>query len=179
MNQPSRNRLCIVSFCVKELTSSSRHGFCAMHTKRLRKIVNETHDETGESKADLWAELKDDAPNWPAEIAPNEKGTDIIEQKFEKRVMREIREAGFGAFKLPGERMEGGGVPDLLIVTPTGRTAYRELKTPNGRVQMNQINMMNALRSHGENVDIWVSDSWSIETFLAEMKELENDEVSR
>lgn len=72
------------------------------------------------------------------------------ESSIESKLVRMVRERGGLCFKFvsPGNP----GVPDRIVITPTGRTVYVELKTEVGRLAAIQKWQHDELRKRGADV---------------------------
>ena len=72
------------------------------------------------------------------------------ESSIESKLVRMVRERGGLCFKFvsPGNP----GVPDRIVITPTGRTVYVELKTEVGRLATIQKWQHEELRKRGADV---------------------------
>lgn len=72
------------------------------------------------------------------------------ESSIESKLVRMVRERGGLCFKFvsPGNP----GVPDRIVITPTGRTVYVELKTEVGRLAAIQKWQHEELRKRGADV---------------------------
>lgn len=72
------------------------------------------------------------------------------ESSIESKLVRMVRERGGLCFKFvsPGNP----GVPDRIVITPTGRTVYVELKTETGRLAAIQKWQHEELRKRGADV---------------------------
>lgn len=84
----------------------------------------------------------------------SEKGADRVmkESQIEARLVRLVRDRGGLCYKFvsPGNP----GVPDRIVVTPTGRTVYVELKTPVGSLQKIQEWQIAEMRRRGADVRV-------------------------
>lgn len=69
------------------------------------------------------------------------------EADIEARLVRLVQERGGLCWKFvsPGN----AGVPDRIVITPSGRTIFVELKTRNGRLSPRQRRQIQALRLRG------------------------------
>lgn len=74
------------------------------------------------------------------------------ESKIESYLVRKVKERGGLCYKFvsPGNP----GVPDRIIVTPTGRTVYVELKTDTGRLAKVQKWQRSELEKRGADVRV-------------------------
>lgn len=74
------------------------------------------------------------------------------ESAIESRLVRMVREHGGLCYKFisPGNP----GVPDRLIITPTGRTIYVELKTEVGRLAEIQKWQIGEMQKRGADVRV-------------------------
>lgn len=72
------------------------------------------------------------------------------ESSIESKLVRMVRERGGLCFKFvsPGNP----GVPDRIVITPTGRTVYVELKTETGRLAAIQKWQHEEMRKRGADV---------------------------
>lgn len=72
------------------------------------------------------------------------------ESSIETRLVRMVRDRGGLCFKFvsPGNP----GVPDRIVITPTGRTVYVELKTEVGRLAAIQKWQHEEMRKRGADV---------------------------
>lgn len=72
------------------------------------------------------------------------------ESSIETKLVRMVRERGGLCFKFvsPGNP----GVPDRIVITPTGRTVYVELKTEVGRLAAIQKWQHEEMRKRGADV---------------------------
>ena len=74
----------------------------------------------------------------------------MLEKEVERYLVREVKAHGGLCFKFvsPGNP----GVPDRIVITPTGRTVYVELKTETGRLTKAQKWQRGELEKRGADV---------------------------
>lgn len=74
------------------------------------------------------------------------------ESQIEKFLVRKIKESGGLCFKFisPGNP----GVPDRIVITPTGKTIYVELKTETGQLTKMQKLQIEQIREKGADVRV-------------------------
>lgn len=74
------------------------------------------------------------------------------ESQIEKFLVRKIKEGGGLCFKFisPGNP----GVPDRIVITPTGKTIYVELKTETGQLTKMQKLQIEQIREKGADVRV-------------------------
>ena len=158
MNHPTEHA-CVLSYCDTVLRKKGRRGFCGAHYQRFNKAINAFVENNGGDKEALWLDLIADVPKWPRELAGNANTADIDgfsqESQFEKELIRNLRSEGHGVWKLNPHAIQGGGVPDLLIITKDGYVLFRELKTDGGQLNPQQSAFLLNLRKHEYFVGIW------------------------
>jgi hypothetical protein len=84
---------------------------------------------------------------------------DISEAEFQALVLDLVRTLGLQAYHTHDSRRSQPGFPDLVIVGRDG-VLFRELKTMDGRVSVDQKYWIEILRAAGADVGIWRPSSW-------------------
>ena len=173
---------CLVPYCNFE---SSKRGFCETHYQRNRIAINEWIKKNGGDLEDLWADLIEDTKKWDEGLSGNpeksHENTDaeisesLQEAEFEQELIREMRSAGHGVWKLNPAAMPGGGVPDLLIITKDGNVLFRELKTDGGKLKSHQAAFLLNLRKHDYFVGLWRPADWESGKIEKEITKTQGD----
>lgn len=93
------------------------------------------------------------------------------ESQIEKYLVRKVRECGGLCFKFtsPGNP----GVPDRIVITPTGRTIYVELKTDVGRLAKVQKWQRSEMEKRGADVRVL----YGLEAVKSFLTEVFSDEI--
>jgi hypothetical protein len=70
-----------------------------------------------------------------------------------------IRDLGLWAYHTKRSDGSDKGWPDLVIIGPGG-VLYREIKTEEGKVTTEQLDVMRRLEEAGQDVDVWRPTDW-------------------
>lgn len=132
--------------------TGGRSGMCNAHYRAAEAKVR--NGETSWEALDKEFPFKKDArgafASEPSELLEVIK---LREAEFQNHVVKELTDAGHGVWHLDPTKTRG--IPDLLIITSKGRVLFRELKTTVGEPEHHQLRLMQRMRDHGYDVDIW------------------------
>ena len=161
---------------------SGRQGLCNYHYTELQgarkkfgdqrhileRVFNEAYPNIFESPIPFYMPPKLNAllDRIHKRLAIDEN---MSESDFSSFLCRELREKGHHVQKCnPADYQPG--VPDLLIHTQGGHRMWRELKSKDGAISMDQIRYMQDLESDGEDVGIWEPDDWTKGKIFSELQ---------
>ena len=88
------------------------------------------------------------------------------EKRIERRLVEGVKEAGGLCLKFVSPSR--AGVPDRLIITPSGKVVFVELKTSAGRLSKIQEHMINELKKRNADVRV-LYGLQEVEEFLKEV----------
>lgn len=76
----------------------------------------------------------------------------MLEKKVEKYLVREVKKIGGVSFKFisPGN----AGVPDRIVILPTGKVVFAELKTDKGKLTKLQESQIRKISELGAEVKV-------------------------
>ena len=80
------------------------------------------------------------------------------ESEIQKEVMTFLKVCGFMAFRMnsgyikKNVKLSPIGTPDIMAISPYGKTTWIEIKTETGKLRDSQIDMHAKLRSYDQNV---------------------------
>ena len=90
----------------------------------------------------------------------------MLEKDIEKRMVEEVKRRGGLCYKFvsPGNP----GVPDRIVVVPSGKVYFAELKTETGRLAKIQMRQRDEMRRRG--ADVRVVKGWDeVKAFIEEV----------
>lgn len=87
------------------------------------------------------------------------------ERAIEQYLVKRVREAGGRAYKFvsPGNQ----GVPDRVVIFPTGQVVFAELKCKTGKLSAQQKNQIEKLRGLNQTVQVIYSKE-EVDRFMSE-----------
>lgn len=88
----------------------------------------------------------------------------MLEKEIERRMARLVKERGGLCYKF--ESPGSPGVPDRIIIAPTGRVVFVELKTTVGSLQKIQRYQLDEMQRRG--ADVRVVKGWEAAKALVE-----------
>lgn len=88
----------------------------------------------------------------------------MLEKEIERRMVKLVKERGGLCYKF--ESPGNPGVPDRIIITPTGQVVFVELKTTVGSLQRIQRWQLEEMRNCG--ADVRVVKGWDAAKALVE-----------
>lgn len=154
--------ICRVPGCEVPYTrTTGRKGMCKTHLYETNKLVK-AGEVTWEAVNKEWPEVKPYPYLGPGSAIDriqkvvSEIHIDQIrfsETEFRNEVIRLMHDNGHGVWQLDatGQR----GIPDLLIVTKSGKVLFRELKAIEGRLSEEQEAKIADMLDQGSDVAVW------------------------
>lgn len=126
---------------------TGRRGMCKAHERYTKELV-----EAGEG---TWKEVDEAWPaiSWEGPDAPDLSTLRLSETEFQNLLMEFLIKNGHGVWVLDAQRRKG--IPDLLIITKSGKVLFRELKANNQNATKDQLEVLQDLKRNGANVGIW------------------------
>jgi len=79
----------------------------------------------------------------------------MLERDVVKKIRNYLKDEGYLTFNVI--ECIPSGVPDMIVISPTGEHTYLEIKRPGGRTQPNQDYIINKLRTR--NCRVYIVDS--------------------
>lgn len=90
----------------------------------------------------------------------------MLEKEIERRMVQTVKKRGGLCYKFVSP--SNPGVPDRIIITPTGRVVFVELKTEIGRLARIQKWQISEMQKRG--ADVRVAKGWDdVEALLEEV----------
>ena len=198
-SQGAQDRMiCAVGYCTGSTASQQggRNGFCRKHYKEWSRYVNQVYidvfdkpqlkknrdgskskaghvDWNQEEREKIFQAAREDAAEELEPYAPSPPPSQDPEEKaFELLVRTNLSKRGFAVCKLSPHGQHAKGVPDLLIIAPDGRIAFRELKLDSTGLLPHQSEFRNKLNAQNSGVSgVWRPEDWMRDEFLREVEQ--------
>ena len=138
-----------------------RKGMCSTHYNETLKLIKEER-VTWDDVDTAWPDVKpypyfgpgsglDKIKKVVSEIHIDQ--IRLSETEFRNEVMRLMHENGHGVWQLDPQRQRS--IPDLLIVTKSGKALFRELKAVGGSLSEGQETKIPEMLVQGADVAVW------------------------
>ena len=91
----------------------------------------------------------------------------MLEKDLEKKLVKAVKEMGGKAYKFTSQN--NSGVPDRIVIIPTGELFFVEMKTDNGRLSILQEFQMRTLRRLKQSVFV-IKGELELDNFVSMLK---------
>lgn len=161
----------------REGNVKGRNGMCSTHYNETRKLINKGEITWAEVNS-AWPDVKPYPYSGPGSAIDKIKEVvseihidqiRLSETEFRNEVMRLMHENGHGVWQLDPQRQRS--IPDLLIVTKSGKALFRELKAVGGSLSEGQETKILEMLEQGADVAVWEPNDLESGRILNEVSE--------